>query len=96
MYHSYLVEKLESNLIVLRHPQTKDIMLLLLTVVGSTVLLVICILCVVINLSANKKKGTVSVLAVMGSGKVKKCREHDIFDACSSREQYVSHAYYIY
>lgn len=72
MYHNYFVEKLESNLIVLRHPQTKDItMLLLLTVVGSTVLLVICILCIVINLSANKKKGTVSVLAVMGSGKVK-------------------------
>lgn len=43
-------------------------MLLLLTAVGCTVLLVICILCIVINLSANKRKGTASVLAVMGSG----------------------------
>lgn len=70
MNHNRLVEKLGDNLIGLRHPQTKVItMLLLLTVVGFTVLLVICILCIVINLSANKRKGTASVLAVMGSGK---------------------------
>lgn len=71
MNHNRLVEKLGDNLIGLRHPQTKVITMLLLTVAGFTVLLVICILCIVINLSANKKKGTASVLAVMGSGKLR-------------------------
>lgn len=70
MNHNRLVEKLGDNLIGLRHPQTK-VMTMLLTVVGFTVLLVICILCIVINLSANKRKGTASVLAVMGSGKLR-------------------------
>lgn len=72
MNHNRLVEKLGDNLIGLRHPQTKVItMLLLLTAVGCTVLLVICILCIVINLSANKRKGAASVLAVMGSGNLR-------------------------
>lgn len=75
MNHNRLVEKLEDNLIGLRHPQTKVITMLLLltmlTAVGCTFLLVICILCIVINLSANKRKGTASVLAVMGSGKLR-------------------------
>lgn len=71
MNHNRLVEKLGDNLIGLRHPQTKVITMLLLTVAGFTVLLVICILCIVINLSANKRKGTASVLAVMGSGKLR-------------------------
>lgn len=71
MNHNRLVEKLGDNLIGLRHPQTKVITMLLLTVAGFTVLLVICILCIVINLSANKRKGTTSVLAVMGSGKLR-------------------------